>query len=182
MDETLTEPSARSTDPWSPVGNTSVPSRAPVSTTPSRRRVLGLAATVGFGGVLAACGGDDDEAGTTPGGDSSSETGTASSESESQDGAGGVLVSAADVPVGGGVILEAQKVVVTQPTDGTFRAFTATCTHQACTVASVAKGTISCACHGSAFSATDGSVQNGPATKPLAEIAVTVQDGQVVET
>jgi Rieske Fe-S protein len=78
------------------------------------------------------------------------------------------------VPVGGGKILTDAKVVVTQPTAGTYKAFTAVCTHQGCVVASVADGTISCACHGSAFSATDGSVKNGPASSPLAAVPVTV--------
>ena len=41
---------------------------------------------------------------------------------------------------------------------------------------------ISCACHGSAYSAKDGSVLNGPATRALAEVAVSVAGGQVVET
>jgi Rieske Fe-S protein len=85
------------------------------------------------------------------------------------------------VPVNGGVILDAKKIVVTQPTEGTFKAFTAVCTHQACLVGSVKDGVISCPCHGSAYSAADGSVQNGPATRPLKEFPVTVQDGEVVE-
>ena len=33
----------------------------------------------------------------------------------------------------------------------------------------------------SAYSAADGSVQNGPATRPLKEFPVTVQGGEVVE-
>jgi nitrite reductase/ring-hydroxylating ferredoxin subunit len=85
------------------------------------------------------------------------------------------------VPVNGGVILDAKKIVVTQPTAGTFKAFTAVCTHEACLVGSVKDGVISCPCHGSAYSAADGSVQNGPATRPLKEFSVTVQDGEVVE-
>ena len=47
---------------------------------------------------------------------------------------------ATDIPVGGGRIFEAIKVVVTQPTEGDFKAFTAVCTHQACTVSSVKDG------------------------------------------
>jgi len=38
---------------------------------------------------------------------------------------------------------------------------------------------IVCPCHGSRFSATDGSVVNGPATAPLAEFPVDVADGQI---
>ena len=67
-----------------------------------------------------------------------------------------------------------KKVVVTQPTAGTFKAFTAVCTHLGCTVSSVAAGTINCLCHGSIYSILDGSVKGGPALKPLAAIPVTV--------
>jgi Rieske Fe-S protein len=80
--------------------------------------------------------------------------------------------------VGGGVI--GGGVVVTQPTEGEFRGFSSTCTHQGCTVASVADGVISCPCHGSRFSAEDGSVDNGPATAPLPEVAVSVEGENVV--
>jgi Rieske Fe-S protein len=85
--------------------------------------------------------------------------------------------NAADVPVGGGVVVEAQKVVVTQPTAGTFKAFSAVCTHQGCTVSKVTPAGISCPCHGSVFSVADGSVVQGPADKPLAEQPVTVDNG-----
>ena len=66
-------------------------------------------------------------------------------------------------------------VVVTQPTAGTFKAFSSTCTHMGCTVSSVKNGTINCPCHGSRYSIADGSVQGGPAPRPLAarRIAVT---------
>ncbi len=84
------------------------------------------------------------------------------------------IASTADVPVGGGLILADQDLVITQPTAGSFKGFSATCTHQGCTVASVAGGTINCTCHGSKFSVADGSVAGGPAPEPLAARAVTV--------
>ena len=144
----------------------------------SRRRVLGLAAGLGAVGVLAACG----DSGETTSGDGStgSQPSASSSPGPEETAAGGALVATADVPVGGGVILEDRRIVVTQPTAGSFKAFSATCTHQACIVASVKDGTISCACHGSAFSATDGSVRNGPATRALKEVPVTVEGDEVV--
>jgi len=76
--------------------------------------------------------------------------------------------------VGSGVIFTAQKVVVTQPTAGTFKAFTAVCTHSGCLVSVIAKGLIICNCHRSTFSIKDGSVVQGPATDPLKEQKITV--------
>jgi Rieske Fe-S protein len=103
--------------------------------------------------------------GTASGGTASGGTGSAGAT---------VLTTTADVPVGGGQILPGPKVVVTQPTAGSFKAFTAVCTHQGCTVGTVSGGTIQCPCHGSRFSIKDGSVVNGPATRPLAAIAIKV--------
>lgn len=83
-------------------------------------------------------------------------------------------LSTTAIPVGGGVVLGERGVVVTQPSAGQFKAFSAICTHQGCTVAEVRAGTINCPCHGSRFSAVDGSVVNGPAARPLRPVAVTV--------
>lgn len=94
-------------------------------------------------------------------------------------GGGAALVSTADVPVGGGVILAAQKVVVTQPTAGTFKAFDSTCTHQGCTVNEVAGGTINCPCHGSRFRVADGSVAGGPAPTPLPAKQIKVEGNTI---
>jgi Rieske Fe-S protein len=79
-----------------------------------------------------------------------------------------------DVPVGSGKIYESARVVVTQPTAGNFKAFTAVCTHQGCLVASFSGNAIVCPCHGSEFSIKDGSVLAGPATAPLKETPITV--------
>jgi len=90
------------------------------------------------------------------------------------------LAAVADVPVGGGVVLAAQGLVVTQPEAGSFKAFGATCTHQGCAVTEVKDGTINCPCHGSRFAIADGAPTAGPAKKPLPETAVTVQGDSVV--
>ena len=111
--------------------------------------------------LLAACGGDDGGSASEP------------------PAAGEKLGPTSDVPVGGGKIYGDQKIVVTQPTEGDFKAFSAVCTHQSCLVAKVADGNIDCTCHGSKFSATDGSVVNGPATSPLSEVSITTDGGEI---
>lgn len=94
--------------------------------------------------------------------------------------ASGPTVKKADVPVGGGVVMQNANFVVTQPTAGTFKAFSKMCTHQGCPVSAVADNKITCNCHGSSFSATDGSVLGGPAKKALAETKVTVNADSLV--
>ena len=93
---------------------------------------------------------------------------------------GTVLGAASDIPVGGGAIYTAAKVVVTQPATGEYKAFSAVCTHVGCIVNKVANGTIDCPCHGSAFTITNGAVVTGPAMAPLAARQVKIVGGQVV--
>lgn len=93
----------------------------------------------------------------------------------------GEAISAATVPVGGGIVLENLKVVVTQPTDGDFKAFSAVCPHQGCTVDKVDSAGIVCPCHGSTFDIATGAVTKGPATSGLQAKGVTVgSDGITV--
>jgi Rieske Fe-S protein len=94
---------------------------------------------------------------------------------EPAEAAGPALAQIADIPVGGGKVFADQKVVVTQPSAGTVKAFSAVCTHAGCTVSEVSDGTINCACHGSKFRVADGSVAAGPAGQPLPPVAVTTQ-------
>ncbi|HEX5811853.1 MAG TPA: Rieske (2Fe-2S) protein, partial [Pseudonocardia sp.] len=61
--------------------------------------------------------------------------------------ASGALATTSQVPVGGGVVLADAALVITQPKAGQFKAFSAVCTHQGCTVGSVEGGTINCPCH-----------------------------------
>jgi len=131
----------------------------------TRRGVLIGAGAVG---ALVACDGQNT---STPGSSPASGSTTASAPG-SASASGGVNIN--QVPLGGGIILKDQDVVVTQPQPGQFKAFSATCTHQGCIVGSVSDGTINCPCHGSKFNITDGSVVNGPAAQPLPAKTVTV--------
>jgi Rieske Fe-S protein len=95
---------------------------------------------------------------------------------------GTLLGLAAEVPVGGGKVYTAAKVVVTQPSKGQFKAFSAICTHVGCLCNQVADGTINCPCHGAKFKITDGSVVAGPAPTPLAAAKITVTSGKILLT
>ncbi|MFG2122434.1 Rieske (2Fe-2S) protein [Streptomyces sp. NPDC048710] len=91
----------------------------------------------------------------------------------------GQLTRTGDIPEGGGMIFKDQKIVVTQPTKGDFKAFSAICTHMGCTVNQVADGTIDCPCHGSKYHIADGSVAHGPATRPLPPKTIKVDGNSI---
>ncbi|MFA3878815.1 Rieske (2Fe-2S) protein [Streptomyces sp. MMCC 100] len=150
---------------------------------PARRTVVAAAGAAGLTAVLAACGGSDDDAssdtGTASSGSASQEAGSSGSGGGENAGAGPALAATADIPEGGGKVFPDQKVVVTQPAAGEFKAFSATCTHQGCAVKSVSDGVINCPCHNSNFSITDGSVQGGPAPEPLPAVQITVSGDSI---
>jgi Rieske Fe-S protein len=153
-----------------------------VTDTALSRRVMLRSATLGGLSLplLAACGGGDEATDTASDAASSAE---ASSPSEAASApASGLEVPTSDVPVGGGAIFPDDKVVVTQPTKGDFKAFSATCTHKGCPVSEIAKEEIVCKCHGSRFSIKDGSVVNGPAEAPLAAKKVAVDGAKITVT
>jgi Rieske Fe-S protein len=89
------------------------------------------------------------------------------------------LAALADVPQGGGLVLSQDDIVLVRAQGDAVTAFSATCTHQGCTVDGVRDGQISCPCHGSVFSATDGAVVAGPATRPLPKVPVAVKGDDV---
>jgi Rieske Fe-S protein len=92
------------------------------------------------------------------------------------------LADVSDIPVGGGVVFADKGVVITQPKDGTIKAFSATCTHAGCAVNEVSGGTINCPCHGSKFKVADGSVKKGPANRGLSPVGVKVSGSSIVLT
>ena len=148
-----------------------------------RRTVLQAGGVIVAGGVVAACSSGGSTSATTAAGASSeaaATAGPASSAVASGGAVAGAVAQASDIPVGGGIIIEDPAVVITQPTEGDIKAFTAICTHQGCLVSEVVDNEIICPCHGSKFSASDGAVINGPAQTPLQPAGVALDGGSVV--
>jgi Rieske Fe-S protein len=133
---------------------------------PTRRTVLAGAAGVCSAALLAACAAEVPPDGPVAGRPKASPAEN--------------LGGARDIPVSGGKIFRDQAVVVTQPSPGEYRAFSATCTHKGCIVAAVEHNIISCNCHNAKYSATDGAVEGGPATKPLPALAIRL-DGDTIQ-
>lgn len=128
---------------------------------PNRRTIITSAGAVGAVaavGLTSACSPDD--------------SGSGSSESAPAP----ATVSAGDVPVGSGVVVD-ETYVVTQPQEGQFFAFSSVCTHQGCQVRTVTEDKITCPCHSSQFSTTTGEVLAGPATDPLPAYQVAESGG-----
>ncbi|WP_433081525.1 Rieske (2Fe-2S) protein [Dactylosporangium sp. CA-052675] len=149
--------------------------------TPTRRTLLAGATAAGLATALSGCAAYGlDSANPASPADNAAGTGDGGTGDQSGAGPDGAAANAAsfaktsDIPVGGGKIFADQKIVVTQPTAGTFRCFTAVCTHAGCVVGDVSEGTINCPCHGSRFKVADASVAAGPAKKALGAIAIKV--------
>ena len=150
------------------------------NSTATRRGVLAGVGLVGLAGVITACGSSSasslsDGAGATTGGATTGSgttgggaTAAGSTAGGATSGAAGALASTSEIPVGSGMIFAARQVVVTQPTAGEYKAFTAVCTHMGCIVNQISDGTIDCPCHGSEYSIKTGAVVRGPAPLPLA--------------
>jgi Rieske Fe-S protein len=159
----------------------------------TRRGVLAGVGLVGLAGAVSACGsgGSSSSSAGTSAGDPPA-TGAASAPSSasgsSASGAGGgstagargsALATTGEIPVGSGKIFTSEKVVVTQPNSGDFKAFSAVCTHMGCIVSTISNGTIDCPCHGSQYSISTGAVVGGPAPSPLPAQAIKVTGSNI---
>ncbi|MEV8044041.1 Rieske (2Fe-2S) protein [Streptomyces griseoluteus] len=148
---------------------------------PATRRTLLATGAATLAVCCVGCGEDGGSSATasTSPGESASASGTSDSGTSDSGDGGQALGSVSEIPEGGGKIFAAQKVVVTQPKKGEYKAFSAICTHQGCSLNRVANGTVDCSCHGSRFRISDGSVAQGPATQPLAAKEIMVHGNTV---
>jgi len=102
---------------------------------------------------------------------------TAAGDGSSADGT--LLGYVSEIPVGEGKIFAAEKVVVTQPTQGQYQAYSAVCTHLGCILDKVSDGKIYCPCHGAIFNVANGAAIAGPTSIPLTAARITVADGKI---
>ena len=153
---------------------------------------LGTALGVGAAGAsLAACGGSASSGGGSggkkSGGDSGGgDYGGANSDGGSKKAASpdkAAIAAESDVAPGSAVTFKdaGSPAVLVHLDNGDFVAYSAVCTHQGCKV-EYKNGQLACPCHGSVFDPANGAaVVAGPAPKPLPEIPVKVEGGEVVK-
>jgi Rieske Fe-S protein len=158
------------------------------NTRASRRGVLAGVGLVGLAGAVSACGSggsSNSSAATNTGANAAAPPATATvpAAPASASGAGGAasnaLATTSEIPVGSGKIFAAEKVVVTQPNAGDYKAFSAICTHMGCLVSTISNGTIDCPCHGSQYSISTGAVIAGPAPSPLPAESIKVSGSSI---
>ena len=148
---------------------------------------VGSALSVGAAAAsLAACGGSagsgSGSSGGEQGGSGKEKAGASAAGGEAQGGGGAAIAQASEVAPGSALTFKegGQDAVLVHLENGDFVAYSAVCTHQACTVA-YQKGQLACPCHGSVFDPANGAeVVTGPAQSPLPEIAIEVKSGQVL--
>jgi Rieske Fe-S protein len=91
------------------------------------------------------------------------------------------VATIADLPVGGtaSADLAGTPILLSRPSDGVVKAFSAICTHQGCAVAAE-KARFRCPCHESIFDISTGAPREGsPALRPLLQYTVTL-DGDTI--
>jgi cytochrome b6-f complex iron-sulfur subunit len=168
---------------------------------PARPRIAGIsrrsaltAGALGVAGVaLAACSqaaAPDDptvrqpDAGSASSGGASGSGGALGSDPSagSSVDAGKPLAQLSAIPIGSAVSAtgpNGDSLIIARPTADTVAAFSAVCTHQACTVVPAGKE-LDCPCHGSVYNATTGAVITGPAPEPLPRVQVTLSGDTVL--
>ncbi len=157
----------------------------------SRKKFIHLGAALGLGSVgasvIAGCGGGGGSAGS---GGPTTSTGTAESTAGGgpEVGKGQAIAKESDVTPEAAVPFTdagtGRPGVLVRLESGDLAAYSAVCTHQACTVGYQPETQkLACPCHGSVFDPARGAaVETGPARAPLPEIPVEVRGGEVVRS
>ncbi len=141
-----------------------------------RRTVL-----AGSGAVLLACAACSSNSAGTTSSSSSAAAGSAAASGSATGSAGAstgktALATVSDIPSDSGLVVDAPSgQVILAKQDGKVVAHSAVCTHQG----GIIDGAGVCPLHGSKFNPATGAVLTGPATEPLAAVAVTETDGKV---
>jgi nitrite reductase/ring-hydroxylating ferredoxin subunit len=132
-----------------------------------------MVALVAPGALVAACSDGGSSAGGTP---------TTGESAPAGGGAGQALAALADVPDGGGLVVEnpAGGKILLARTGTEVKAYNAACTHMGTILDPPRNGLALCRNHGSEFDTATGDVKKGPATKPLIAVEVKVEGAQVV--
>lgn len=136
----------------------------------SRRGVIASAVGVSAVAALAAC---------TP---EVADLGVSAEPEEPSTGGPIVVCKITDIPIGSGKKFDVAgiPILITQPSVGQFRGFSAICTHAGFVMNNVANSEIKCDNHGALYSAEDGSVLSGPAPRALGKVEVTVDGDDVL--
>ena len=154
----------------------------------SRESFIRLGTALGVGAAcasLVACGGG---AGSSGGGSGGGKSGGGSGGGSKKASGGGTkpggaaIAGESEVAPGSAVAFKdsGNPAVLVHLDNGDFVAYSAVCTHQGCKVA-YQDSNLACPCHGSVFDPANGAeVVAGPASRPLPEIPVKVEGGEVV--
>lgn len=86
-------------------------------------------------------------------------------------------IAATEVPVGSAVIVD--KLIIAQPTEGEFLAYSTVCPHQGNPISQVNGDTVRCPSHGSSFDIATGDPVEGPAQSGMTPAPVR-QEGDTV--
>ena len=136
----------------------------------SRRAAIGSMAAAG---TIALAGCASAEVSTTPSPSTAAVTGEV------------LLGLTSEVPVGGGTKFAVDKtltVLVTQTKAGSYKGFSATCTHAGCIVSGVENREIACGCHGARFDSESGMPIAGPAKSALGKIVLDIRGEEIWTT
>lgn len=142
----------------------------------TRRNMIAAGALGIAGAALAAC-----SSGSTS---SPPSTTAPSSAAPAPNAPGKVITTVAEVPVGGAFITATGQsedgFLVAQESPGNFSCHSNVCTHEGCKINRIVGTEAVCPCHGSRFNIFSGAVEEGPATRDLTAVPVTVSSGNVV--